>query len=56
VDISQTKYDLAKAKQKLLDVRRSNPYSVHKEIEVSQEVNSLENGLEFALLVLKERF
>jgi hypothetical protein len=56
VDISQTKYDLAKARQRLLDVRRANPYSVHKELEVTLEVQSLESGLEFALEVLKERF
>jgi hypothetical protein len=56
VDISQTKYDLAKANQKLLDVRRANPYNVQKEIEITLEVQSLESGLEFATNVLKERF
>jgi len=56
VDISQTKFDLANAKQKLSKIQRAIPYNVQDEIKAYQEVESLEIGLEFAEAILKERF
>lgn len=56
VDISQTKYDLAEAKTKLANVQRKVPYNVQEEIKLHLEVEALEQGLEFAEKVLKERF
>jgi hypothetical protein len=56
VDISQTKLDIANAKQALINSQRAVPYSVHKEIEAYQEVANLEAGLEYAEEVLKTRF
>jgi hypothetical protein len=56
VDISQTKLDLANAKQKLLLTRRAVPYSVQAEITAYQLVESLEEGLVYAQNVLAERF
>jgi hypothetical protein len=56
VDIAQTKLDLANARQKLATSKRAIPYKVQDEIAAFQEVQSLEEGLEYALDVLKERF
>ena len=56
VDISQTKLDLANAKQALSVTKRAIPYSVHEEIKAHQEVESLELGLAYAEKVLSERF
>lgn len=56
MDIAQTKFDLASARQKLVVVQRSVPYAVHEELKVQQEVNSLEEGLAFAQHILDVRF
>ncbi len=56
MDIAQTKLDLANARQKLATSKRAIPYKVQDEIAAFQEVQSLEEGLEYALDVLKERF
>ncbi len=56
VDISQTKYDLAAAKQKLAAVQRTIPYNVHDELKAYQEVVALEDGLAFAEEILALRF
>ena len=56
VDISQTKYDLAQAKQKLNDTKRAVPYCIQKELNAKAEVDSLEAGLKYAEEVLADRF
>lgn len=56
MDISQTKYDLAAAKQKLAAVQRTIPYNVHDELQAQLEVEALEKGLEFAEGILALRF
>jgi len=56
MDIAQTKFDLANARQKLIVVQRAIPYCVQEELKVYLEVESLENGLAYAESVLAERF
>jgi hypothetical protein len=56
VDISQTKFDIAQAKQRLLLSQRAIPYSVQNEIAAYQEVENLEAGLAYAQDVLDTRF
>jgi hypothetical protein len=56
MDIAQTKFDLANAKQKLAVIQRSVPYCVQEELKVYLEVESLEDGLLFAESILAERF
>lgn len=56
MDISQTKLDLAKAKQVLAKNKRRVPYDVSLEIKAYTEVKALEEGLAYAEKVLAERF
>ena len=56
MDIAQTVYDLAEARQKLHDTKKAVPYVVSKEIAAHETVVSLEAGLKYAQKVLRERF
>jgi hypothetical protein len=54
--VATTKRDLAQAKKRLSAAQSAVPYDVAKELSVSEEVTSLENGLAFAEKILVERF
>jgi rRNA-processing protein FCF1 len=56
VDISQTRLDLAKAKQRLNDTKRAVPYCIQAELNAKSDVDNLEGGLKYAEEVLKDRF
>lgn len=54
--INVTKRDLALAKKALDASQKASPYSVQKESELTDKVEGLQKGLDFAEKILKERF
>jgi len=56
VSIAQTALDLAEATQRFNNAKGANPYCLKTEIRAYEEMNSLQEGLEYAKKVLEERF
>jgi len=56
IQIATTNKDLADAKRRLLAAQSAYPYNVQEELTITEEISSLELGLDFAKKILSERF
>jgi hypothetical protein len=56
VTVATTKKDLASAKRELIAAQSAIPYSVQNEFDAYQVVEGLEKALDFAEIILLERF
>ncbi len=54
--VATTKKDLASAKRELIAAQSAIPYSVQNEFDAYQVVEGLEKALDFAEIILLERF